>query len=238
MKWTRNRVVCAVVCMVVLYCMPTAHSKGSGGKVKVGNLECPCFCSTRAGSDFSPYWEDNFGDREGDQDGPDCAGPCVDVTDPNHISNKPEMFCSAYVDYKYCPRIFDDRISLAVQANITWADNHARECASVNPFSDGDCVFRMHKGACLVAFPMCDANDAATPLCNSFCIDELITCRTTDSAFGPFNVIEDLCGSFEPHIVEGDGQSGICSSAMSLRHLPVLAVALVMSVVTVVATLG
>ena len=76
------------------------------------------------------------------------------------------------------------------------------------------------QGACLVAFPECDASGNALAVCASFCIDELMTCRTLSSAFGPMNVVEALCNDQEPHTVANeDGTSGLCSSGRSLHEL-------------------
>lgn len=48
--------------------------------------------------------------------------------------------------------------------------------------------------------------------------DELVTCRTITSAFGPQNVIEALCNDQEPYTAANmNGASGQCSGAASLH---------------------
>lgn len=57
-----------------------ALGKGSGGGVKVGSVECPCFCSERSGAGFSPYWADNFGELD-EGHGIECATSCGSTAD-------------------------------------------------------------------------------------------------------------------------------------------------------------
>ena len=68
--------------------------------------------------------------------------------------------------------------------------------------------------------------------------DELVTCRTITSAFGPHNVIEALCNDQDPHTVAGlDGSSGQCSGAASLQGAAVLlGVTLAASAIVAVST--
>lgn len=219
----------AVVALTLLGCAsvaPKAHAKGSGGAAKVGEVECPCFCSRRTGDPMGPYWSDTFGTLNEDFHGIAAAAPCVNPADVADLGEK-LPFCAQYLDYRFGARFMNSTTVAISRADVTtdegqWAyrrhlDNHAAACADDLPelaeFQSGtDCHTTIEKGSCHIAFPKCHAEtDELLPICKSFCVNEVRGCRTEGSMFGPTNVIEEGCTGYP--WADFDGPHPECTGA-------------------------
>lgn len=95
----------AIAALVLAGCCDLVGAKGSGGNVKVGDVECPCFCSERLSFDWSPFWTDTFGALD-ESAGVRCASECVDPASVLDFEERLPL-CGKYVDYRFCPRFMN-----------------------------------------------------------------------------------------------------------------------------------